>query len=174
MTVTSIMDDDLLLQLMQLRAQPEQSKTKSHYCCEKCSVDLLVDQKEYYNVCPNCGRCYPYCDHRPGFDGSPPYKRKWHLMTVINRHNFVFRYGELEAILSLFLKLDYDYSTLFPGKNMMNVNFIIKAIAHFIGYDHISMQISLKNVKPKTLRKWFHRFNLVVLANHEVGDDLHS
>lgn len=167
------MNNDLLLQMMQLRRLSE-PKQRSHYSCETCAVDLLVDQREYYNVCPSCGTCYPYCDHRPAYSGSPPYKRKWHLMTVINRHNLILRYGELESILSVFLKLDREYSSLFPGKNMMNISFLLQAIAHFLGYDHLSRKITLKNVKAKTMKKWLDRFNLVMLANHDVDQDIHS
>ena len=130
--------------------------------CGKCLIDLLVDTKEYYNVCPSCGTCYPYRDHSGPH--SPPYKRKWHFMTVLRRNNLAIPSNELDAIFSVFLKLDRSFTTKFPGKNVMNMNFLLKVIADHLGLDHIADKVKLTNIRPKTLQGWLDRFNLVMHA----------
>ena len=154
-------DKEMLLYLIQLRRSKKPERT-SGYNCEKCSTELLVDSKEYYNVCPSCGLCYPYRDHVTLGRRSPPYKRKWHFMTVLRRNNLALGSRELQNMMSLFLKLDNKYSILFPGENVMNMNFLLKIIADSFGLAHLSSKIELKYVKPATLQKWVDRFNLVM------------
>ena len=98
--------------------------------CEVCCTDLLLDERNNYNICAMCGICYPYCDYNVNKRRSPMYKRKWHLMTKIRQLDFYINSDDLDKILYTFIKLDHIYAKNFPKKNMINLLFTIKYICN--------------------------------------------
>jgi hypothetical protein len=154
--------DEELDELILLCQEKKKAKPPLLYqFCEQCGTELLLDDTEYVNVCVKCGIGYPYCEHYLRRPCSPPYKRKWHFMTAIRRLNLRMKYYETESLLASYINFDRHFSDLFPGKNMMNLDFTIKTLADQHGFTNVSEQISLKTVREKTLACWRDKFDLV-------------
>lgn len=128
--------------------------------CEFCNIDLLIDYHNYYNLCPNCNRCYPFCDgQNPRF--SIPYKRKWHMMSIIRKNNFHINGYEIEKIMNFYNELDRLYYEKFPKKNMVYLLFVLQFICKKLNYNHIAGRIKI-NKKENKLKQWGEKLNLVL------------
>ena len=130
--------------------------------CDICFSDLLIDYTNNMNVCTNCAIGYPYFDYRfRPRSRSMPYKRKWHLMTRVNKLGIELKWRELENLLSTFINLDHAYTKKFPNRNMINLNFVIKHILLLLGYDQAAEKIHVGGTK-RTIANWEEKLNLVL------------
>jgi len=135
---------------------------RSRMICEFCDVELIIDAKSYYNVCPNCCRGFPYCDYineKKRF--SPCYKRKWHMMTVIRKNNYRINGYEIDKVMNLYKELDRLYFKMFPKKNMVYLPYVLQYICRKLDLNHIVDQIRI-NRNDKILKSWKDRLNLVM------------
>ena len=129
-----ISDPYFILDYYRSLFEPEQCSSpidnyRSRMICEFCDVELIIDAKSYYNVCPNCCRGFPYCDYineKKRF--SPCYKRKWHMMTVIRKNSYRINGYEIDKVMNLYKELDRLYFKMFPKKNMVYLPYVLQYI----------------------------------------------
>lgn len=162
-----ISDPYFILDYYRSLFEPEQCSSpidnyRSRMICEFCDVELIIDAKSYYNVCPNCCRGFPYCDYineKKRF--SPCYKRKWHMMTVIRKNNYRINGYEIDKVMNLYKELDRLYFKMFPKKNMVYLPYVLQYICRKLDLNHIVDQIRI-NRNDKILKSWEDRLNLVM------------
>lgn len=162
-----ISDPYFILDYYRSLFEPEQCSSpidnyRSRMICEFCDVELIIDAKSYYNVCPNCCRGFPYCDYineKKRF--SPCYKRKWHMMTVIRKNNYRINGYEIDKVMNLYKELDRLYFKMFPKKNMVYLPYVLQYICRKLDLNHIVDQIRI-NRNDKILKSWKDRLNLVM------------
>lgn len=154
-------DEDLDLLFSFIKPKNKYDIKRIHnITCDFCSSDLLIDYTNNMNVCPKCAIGYDFFDYtfRPCYK-SPPYKRKWHLMTSVQKLGVSLRHVELDSLLADYLKLDRAYSKHFPGKNMVNLKYAIRFILIKNGYESTACDINI-NCSSRTAADWEGKLNL--------------
>lgn len=139
------------------------------FCCEICNVDLLCDEQDYVNVCPNCGLCYPYNTVTVVYRHckSPPYRRVWHLSEILQTLPVSIPYNDAEKIQIMFKKYDREYTKNYPRKNFPNYKFIINYIAQHLQMDYINEQINVQG-NPKTLKRWTQIWDSLDISKYAI------